>query len=307
MTRLITWRVFQAAVVIWAVGSIVFLLSRVAGDPTELMINEYYQDQQAEADYIRAKLGLDKPLYQQYWLFVRDLAQGDLGVSYRRGVPVNQLIRERLPSTLQLTGVVFVFVVVVGIALGVASATSRGTLYEPLLKMFAVIGQAVPNFWAGIVGIWIFAVILGWFPVAGKGGPQHYVLPVLVLGTSALAGMMRLVRASMLDSLNSEYIKLAQAKGVSRFKVVWKHALRNSITVALSYAGLLIAGLATGAIITETVFAWPGIGSLAIDSFRSRDFPVIQGVVIFFTIIYVGVNLAVDVLYIYVDPRIRYR
>ena len=133
------------------------------------------------------------------------------------------------------------------------------------------------------------------------------MLPVLVLGTSALAGMMRLVRASMLDSLNSEYIKLAAAKGVSRFSVVWKHALRNSITVALSYAGLLIAGLATGAIITETVFAWPGIGSLAIDSFRSRDFPVIQGVVIFFTIIYVTVNLAVDILYIYVDPRIRYK
>lgn len=307
MARLITWRMLQAAVVVWAVGTIVFLLSRIAGDPAELMINEYYENQQSEADWIRAKLGLDKPLYHQYWLFLSDLAQGDFGDSYRRGVPVTQLIRERLPSTLQLTGVVFVFVVVAGTALGVVSATSRGTWYEPLLKMFAIFGQAVPNFWLGIVGIWIFAVILGWLPVAGKGGPLHFVLPVLVLGTSALAGMMRLVRTSMLDALNSEYIKLAAAKGVSRFAVVWKHALRNSITVALSYAGLLIAGLATGAIITETVFAWPGIGSLAIDSFRSRDFPVIQGVVIFFTIVYVTVNLVVDILYIYVDPRIRNR
>lgn len=306
MIRLIGWRIAQAIVVIWVVGTIVFLLSRAAGDPVELMVSEYFSDQQAEADWIRANLGLDRPLYYQYWLFIADLGKGNLGISYRRGIPVTELILQRLPATLQLGGLTLLFVVSVGIPLGVVSAIQRDTWMEPPLKMLAVFGQAIPNFWAAIVGIWVFAVILGWLPVAGRGGPSHYILPVLVLGTSSLAGMMRLVRTSMLDALESEYIKLASAKGVSRTAVIWKHALRNSLTVALSYSGLLIAGLATGAIITETVFGWPGIGSLAIESFRSRDFPVIQGVVIFFTAIYVIVNLVVDILYLYLDPRIRH-
>ena len=305
MLRVIAARLVQAVMVAFVVGTLIFAASRLSGNPVDLIIGEHAVGE--EREHVAALLGLDKPLYYQYWVFVRDLARGDFGRSVRLGVPVWDLLRQRMLPTAQLAGFSIALCFLVAVPLGVVSALKARTLMESPLKAFAVLGQSVPSFWAGIVGIWIFSVILGILPVAGRGSFAHFILPGLVLSWAPVAGMMRLVRSAMIEQLSSEYVKFARAKGVRPLFVVWKHALRNSFSAALSYSGLIVASLMTGSVVVEMIFAWPGLGNLAIQSFYGRDFPVIQGVVIFFTLWYVGVNLVIDILYVYLDPRIRYR
>ena len=213
---------------------------------------------------------------------------------------------QRLPATLQLFAFAFVLSIALSLPLGVISAVKKDTLWDYGGKLFAVLGQSVPNFWIGIMLIWIFAVHLDLFPTSGKGGLHHMALPSIALGAFGLASGVRLSRSAMLDVLDSEYIKLVRIKGIPEWKVIWKHCLRNAALVPVTYFGVQLAGLITGSVIIETVFAWPGVGLLAIEAVRARDFQVVQSVVVIFAFIYIVTSLLIDILYAYLDPRIRF-
>jgi peptide/nickel transport system permease protein len=303
--RYLAQRVVQGLGTLLIISLIVFLLARLSGDPLHIMLSE----EASKEDYaIAAKhWGLDRPLTEQYLTFLGNALRGDLGTSIRLRRPATELVWERLPATLQLAGAAIFVSLVIAIPIGVLSAVKRDTPVDYIGKVVALVGQSMPSFWLGIVLIWIFAVMLGWLPASGTGGPQHFILPAVALGWYQVAAVMRLVRSSMLDVLDSEYVKLARIKGVAERGVVWKHCLRNAAIPPLTYIGFIVAVLLTGSIVIETVFAWPGIGLLAIDAVRYRDFPVVQTVVLLYAAKYVVINLLVDVAYVYVDPRIRYQ
>jgi peptide/nickel transport system permease protein len=287
-----------------AMSIIVFFLGRVTGDPVSLLLSEYATAQ--DRAELKRELGLDQPLVKQYWVFVSRAAQGDLGrsVSGERQ-SVARLIGERLPASLKLAGLALVISLSLGIPLGVLAAAKRGTAIDSAARVFALLGQSVPVFWLGLVLMYFFSVQLGWLPTSGYGGWRHYVLPSVSMALFTVAAVTRLVRVSMIDALSSEYIKLARIKGVSEFNVVWKHALRNSLIPVVTYMGAFFATMITGAVVIETVFSWPGIGRLAYESIMSRDFPVMQAVVLVMTAIFMLANLVVDVAYVWLDPRIR--
>lgn len=305
MQRYLLRRVLQGVGTLLVISLIVFLLARLSGDPLNIMLSE----EASKEDYAIAARhwGLDRPLTEQYLTFLGNALRGDLGVSIRLRRPALELVWERLPATLQLAGAAIFVSLVIAIPIGVLSAVKRDTPLDYIGKVIALIGQSMPSFWLGIVLIWIFAVMLGWLPASGTGGIQHFVLPALALGWYQVAAVMRLVRSAMLDVLDSEYVKLARIKGVTERGVVWKHCLRNAAIPPLTYIGFIVAVLLTGSIVIETVFAWPGIGLLAIDAVRYRDFPVVQTVVLLYAAKYVIINLLVDVAYVYVDPRIRFQ
>jgi ABC-type dipeptide/oligopeptide/nickel transport system permease component len=231
--------------------------------------------------------------------------QGDFGRSIKGQVPVLDLIKERLPNSIRLALVSLLITVVLAFPLGVIAAVKKGTAIDTLANLIAVLGQSLPQFWVGIVLIQVFAVHLRWLPVAGNSSLRHYILPGFTLGWFLVAGIMRLLRSSMLDVLDSEFVKLARIKGVSGWAVVWKHALKNAVMPVLTFAAIYLAILITGAILVETVFAWPGIGQLIYQGIVYRDFPVIQAVVLLTAVIVVSVNFVVDITYGYLDPRIR--
>ena len=291
-------------VVVFAATALVFGLSRVNGDPRLVLLDEYTSKEQWDAWGV--KLGLDKPLIVQYGIWVGNAARGDFGQSLGHRTNSLDVIITRIPGTLQLTAGAFVFAFIVGVPLGVFSAVRRGSAFDYIGRTFALFGQALPPFWLGIMLILIFAVELGWLPTFGRGGIRHYILPSITLGWLAASGFLRLMRSSMLEVLDSEFVKFARSKGVNSRRIIWKHALRNAMLAPLTYAGLLLAGLITGTVVTETVFAWPGIGRLAVQSVFANDFPVMTGVVMLFTVVYVGMNFIVDIAYAYLDPRIRY-
>lgn len=281
-----------------------FALSRATGDPRLLFLDQYSTQEQWDA--WGKQMGLDRPLLAQYATWVMDAVRGDFGQSLSQRTNSLSVIAARVPATLQLALGAFTFAMLVGLPLGVLSAVKRGSMVDYLGRAVALFGQALPPFWLGIMLILIFAVKLGWLPTSRHGGVEHFILPSITLGWLAASGILRLVRSSMLEVLDSEYVKLARAKGVGRLSIVWKHAFRNAILAPLTYASLLLASLITGAVVTETVFAWPGLGRLAVQSVYANDFPVITGVVLLFTVVYVGMNFLVDVAYAYFDPRIRY-
>jgi peptide/nickel transport system permease protein len=252
-------------------------------------------------------MGLDKPLVAQYFIWLSKAGRGDFGTSLRDQVNALTVIARRVPATAQLAAGAFTFALAVGIPLGVLSAVKRGSLWDYIGRTFALLGQAMPAFWLGIMLVLLFAVQLGWLPSARRGGISHFILPSITLGWPTASGILRLVRSAMLEILDSEYIKFARAKGVSNTLIVWKHALRNAIIAPLTFAGMMLAAFLTGAVVTETVFAWPGLGRLAVLSVFSNDFPVVTGIVMLFTVLYVIMNLFVDVAYAYIDPRIRYQ
>ncbi len=256
---------------------------------------------------IRANLGLDKPIYEQYWIFLSNALQGDLGESLVKDRPVTEMIWERLPNTLKLAVSSFLISMIAAFMLGVLGATRRDTFLDNGVKFIAILGQALPGFWVAIMAILVFSVYWQVLPPYGLGGPSHYVLPVVTMAFFLLPGMMRLVRSSMLDVLDSEYIKLARIKGLPERVVIWKHALRNALIAPLTVAGMIFAMLITGAVITEQVFAWPGVGRLSIEALVSRDFPVVQGITIMVAVVVLAINLLVDIAYAYIDPRIRYQ
>lgn len=304
MTRFIVIRLLQAFVTLIVISMVVFALARASGDPVMLMAPAQASLEDIEA--LRQYLGLDKSLPEQYWVFVKNVAKGDLGESIRTRRPVATIIGERLPYTVQL-GLTAIFIgIFVSLILGVTASRSRGTWIDSLVKFIAILGQALPSFWLAIVAIQIFAVSLKWLPTSGTGGPDHFILPVLTMSFFMLPIMTRLIRSSMLEVLDSEYVKLARIKGLSETLVIWKHALRNAIIPLLTATGITFATIITGAVIIETVFAWPGIGRLIAEAVVGRDFPVTQAVVLLVAVVVLGVNLVVDILYAYVDPRIRY-
>ena len=304
MQRYLLRRLVLAVITLLAVSLIIFILSRSAGDPVSLMLDEY--STQEDIDRMMAKLGTDKPYYQQYFIFLRDAVQGDLGVSIKEGRPVREVILDRLPATLYLGLTAFIVSLLVGIPLGILSSIKRGSLIDQAGKIVALLGQAAPPFWLGIMLIIFFAVSIRAFPTSGREDWNSIVLPAVTLGWYYAAANLRLVRSAMLDVLDSEYIKLARAKGVPYWGIVLKHAFRNALIPPLTFAGVTLGALVTGSLVVETVFAWPGLGKLAIDALYAFDYPLLQGVVVVFTLLYVLVAFAVDVLYAYIDPRIRY-
>jgi peptide/nickel transport system permease protein len=305
MQRYLVQRLWQGSLTLLAISVIVFLLARWSGNPLDVML----PDEATNEDYVRAARhwGLDKPLPVQYLTFLGNALRGDFGRSIRLREPALELVLARLPATLQLAGAAMAVSLVIAIPIGVLSAVHRDTLLDVGGKVIALVGQSMPSFWLGIVLIWVFAVMLGWLPSSGRGGVQHYILPAIALGWYQVAALMRLIRSSMLDVLDSEYVKLARLKGVSPPMVVWKHCLRNAAIPPLTYFGVIAAVLLTGSVVTETVFSWPGIGLLAIDAVRYRDFPLVQTIVLLFAVTFILVNLLVDILYAYIDPRIRYQ
>jgi len=286
------------------VSLLIFLMARVSGDPSTLLIDDYASAKTLED--LRISLGLDKSYTEQYWIFLKNAVRGDFGQSIVQKRSVGSLIVERLVATFQLGLAAFLFSIFVGVPLGVFSAIKRDSLLDQLGKLVALIGQSAPPFWIGIMLMFFFAVRLGWLPPSGRQEATSIILPAVTLGWFFVAANLRLVRSAMLDVLDSEYIKLARAKGVPRPKVIWKHAFRNALIPPLTFAGITLGSLITGSLVAETVFAWPGLGQLAYLAVRDSDYPLLQGVVITFAVFYLASNLLVDVLYAYVDPRIRY-
>jgi peptide/nickel transport system permease protein len=303
--RYLVQRVLQGALTLLVISLIVFLLARLSGDPLHIMLPE----EATAEDYEMAarQWGLDKSLPLQYLAFLGNAVRGDLGQSIRLRRPTLELVLERLPATLQLAGASIAVSLLIAFPIGVLSAVRRDSGLDYVGKVIALLGQSMPSFWLGIVLIWIFAVMLGWLPASGRGGFQHYILPAIALGWYQVAAVMRLVRSAMLDVMDQEYVKLARIKGVAERSVVWKHCLRNAAIPPLTYLGFVIAVLLTGSVVIETVFSWPGIGLLAIDAVRYRDFPLVQTIVLLYATKFVLINLVVDVLYVYLDPRIRYQ
>ncbi|MCA1335853.1 ABC transporter permease [Pseudooceanicola marinus] len=306
MLKHLAGRLAEALVALLLMSLVIFLLSRVIGDPVALLLSDSATE--ADRQMLIAQLGLDQPGWRQYLTFLGNALKGDFGQSVTAGrEDALHLVLSRLPASLSLAGIALLFTLVVGILLGVLAAVTRGTVADLAVRLLALLGQSAPSFWLGIMLIYLFAVKLGWLPTSGFGGAVYYVLPALTLGLFTLAAITRLVRASMLEALGSEYVKLARIKGVSEWAVVLRHALGNSLIPVVTFMGTFFATMITGAVVVETVFAWPGIGRLAYESIMARDFPVIQTVVLVITAFFILANLIVDLLYLAIDPRMRAR
>ncbi len=316
MGKFLVRRVYFTIFSLFAATIIVFGLSRATGDPLLLYAQGggSYGLSPEQKEELTRYLGLDKPLIVQYFLWVGNALRGDLGKSLLDRASVAKLIKQRLGATAQLAVAAWLFATVTGVPLGVLSAVKRGGALDYLGRGFALFGQALPQFWIGIMAIIIFAVQLGWLPSQGRGYPddplikqiKHFILPTITLGWLGSATYMRLTRSAMLEVLDSEFVKLARAKGVSRWSVVWKHAFRNALIPPITYSSLFLASFITGATVVELVFSWPGVGRLALQAVFNNDFALLTGTVLFFAAAYIAFNFLADVLYGYVDPRIRY-
>jgi len=302
--RFILRRFFQSLVVLLVVAVVVFALARVTGNAADLLLPE--DAGREDREHLLKALGLDRPMHEQLARFLKGALSGDLGMSIRYRKPAVEVFFERLPNTLTLVPIALLSAIVISIPLGLLAAVYRGTIIDRVSGAIAVLGIATPSFWLGIVLIYIFSIQLGWLPSARMGGPAHYILPTITLAAFLVAGMMRLVRSSVLEVLNSEFVKLARIKGLSQTVVIWKHCLRNALIPVVTLFGVFFALLVTGAIVTETVFAWPGVGRLTYEAVIFRDYPLLQAVILLKAMIVLGVNLAVDILYAYLDPRVRY-
>ena len=303
MARFIAGRLGQMVLTLLAASMIVFVLVRLTGDPVDLIAPEGATAQFRAA--LRANLGLDRSLPVQYLNFIREFVVGNFGVSIRARIPVTELISERVWATFALAGVAIGVAFLIAIPAGVTAARRRGTGVDTVARGFAVLGQATPAFWLGQVLLLLFAVRLGWFPTSGGNGPLAIVLPALTLGWWAAAGIMRLTRSSMLDVLSSDYIKFAKVKGVPARRVVWRHGFRNAVLPVVTFSSILFVTLLSGTVVVETVFAWPGLGSLLIFSVQGRDYPVVQALVLGGAVLYIVMNFVVVILYALLDPRIR--
>ena len=289
---------------------LILCISRLSGDPLLLYANSGYGITEEGEKIIRERLGLDRNVFMQYVFWLGRTLKGDMGETILDRKPVSRIVFLKLPSTLQLGAVSWVMATIVGIPLGILSAVKRGTYLDYFGRFFALLGQAVTQFWLGLVLILIFSVYLDLLPAGLKGDSfwelEYLVLPVITLSWGAMASYLRLTRTAMLEVLDSEYIRLARAKGVGTNSVVWKHAFRNALIQPLTASTLILTGFLTGAVLVETIFAWPGMGDAAIRAVNNNDFPLLQGFVFFFTILFVFSTFITDLLYAYIDPRIRY-
>ncbi len=290
--------------VLLGVATLVFLLIHlVPGDPAQAMLGDGAAPQDVSA--LRTRLGLDQPLLVQYAQFLRGSSRGDLGLSLRTGQPVLSAIGDRLPATAELALSAMMVALLVALPLGVAAAVWRGTVVDHAAMTASLAGISIPNFWLGPMMAIVFAVQLGWLPVSGRGTWAHLVLPSATLGAALAAILARMTRSSVLEELREPYVLAARARGASRARAVWRHAFRNSLVPVVTVVGLQFGSVLTGAIITETIFSWPGVGRLLIQSINFRDYPMVQGCILLIAITYVAVNLLTDVLYGWLDPRIR--
>ena len=303
MVRFLVGRVLQTVLSMLVVISIVFVLTRLSGNPIHLLldVNATERDQEILTRY----LGLDQPLPVQYAIYVKNLARGDLGQSILSRRPVAEHIWERLPATVELGFVAMFLSVLIGVPLGVYSAVRRGGIMDGAARVFAVLGQSMPTFWLGLMLILFFGVVLGVLPAGGRGGLEHLILPAFTLGYFTSAAILRLTRSAMLEVLGSDYIKFARLKGLHEQVVLWKHGLKNALLPVVTFAVMLFVQFLGGAVVTETVFAWPGLGRLILEAITTRDYPIVQAGVLVLSALYLTGNLFVDVLYSYLNPRIR--
>jgi peptide/nickel transport system permease protein len=304
MTRFILIRLIQTVVALIGITVLIFFMVRLSGDPTKLLVSTTSTAEQLAQ--IKHNLGLDRSLGTQFVIYVRQLAVGDLGKSFVNQRPVITMIKESLPMTLKLGVPGFAIAMTLAVLLGALAATRRDSIFDQGVKFLAVLGQALPGFWVAIMAVLLFSVTLHWLPVAGTSKITNYVLPVGVEVFFLMPGMMRLVRSSMLDVLDSEYVKLARIKGLPERSVIWKHAFRNALIAPLTAAGMIFAGLISGAVITENIFNWPGMGRMMIAATYARDFPVVQAATLIIAAMVLVLNLLVDITYAYIDPQIRY-
>jgi len=304
--RYLARRLLLAVPVLLGVATLVFaLIHFIPGDPARAILGDVASEEDVEQ--LRGQLGLDRPLAVQYVVFLGGLLRVDLGTSLRTGSPVASQIMERLPATFELALAAMAVALALAIPLGIAAAVWRGTAIDHTAMTLSLAGVSMPNFWLGPLLAIVFGVELGWLPVSGRGGPEHLVLPAISLGAALAAVLARMTRAALADQLQQPYVLAARARGVSFARAVLLHAFPNSLIPIVTLAGLQIGVVLTGAVITETIFAWPGIGRLLVQSIGFRDYPMVQGCILLIAVTYVGVNLVVDLLYSALDPRIRYR
>jgi ABC-type dipeptide/oligopeptide/nickel transport system permease component len=305
LTRFIARRLLLTVPVLAGVATLVFsLIHLVPGDPVQAMLGESASREDV-AD-LRRRLGLDRPLYVQYAAFLRGALTGDLGRSLRTGQSVTGAIAERMPATIELAAAAMLFAVVVAVPLGIVAAVRAGGAVDHGATTLSLVGISLPGFWLGPILAIVFAVTLGWLPVSGRGTPAHLVLPAITLGAPLAAVLARMTRASVLEELREVYVLAARARGVSRTRAVLHHAFRNSLVPIVTVLGLQFGAVLTGAVITETIFAWPGVGRLLVQSISFRDYPLVQGCILLIAATYVAMNLLTDVVYGLLDPRIRY-
>ncbi len=304
MRRYIVFRIFQSIIALFILSLVIFILVRAGSDPALLMVNEMA----TEEDYqdMRVQLGLDKPIYIQYGIFASKALTGNFGRSIRTRKLVAVSISEAIPNSAKLGIITVLFALLFSIPMGVIAAVKKGTYIDTLVRLFAGLGQSVPTFWVGLMMISLFVVKMKLLPAAGMGSWKHYIMPASCSAFFLMAGVIRLLRSTMLDVLDSEFIKLARIKGVSENAVIWKHALKNGLSPVLGFCGVYIAVAITGAILVETIFAWPGFGRLAYTAITNQDFPLIQGVILTAGVIVMIANFLTDILYAFLDPRIRY-
>jgi len=303
MVTYVVRRLLQGILVLFGISFVSFGAMFLAGDPTALMINETWT--QDQIDEFRHRMGFDRPWPVQYLDFLSNAVHGDFGTSLRTTEPAFSLVMERMPATLELTLASLLFSTLGAIPLGIISAVKRNTLPDYLSMSFAIIGQAIPLFWLGLLMIQILGLELRWLPISGRGTIKHLIMPAVALGTFSLACNARLIRSSLLEAMGQAYIVTARAKGLAERVVVFGHALRNALIPVVVMVGLQLGSLLGGAIITETIFAWPGVGRLTVHSIYNRDFPVVQAAVTLLAAIFVVTNIAVDIACAYLDPRIR--
>jgi ABC-type dipeptide/oligopeptide/nickel transport system permease component len=310
MTTYIIRRLLQSVIVVLGVTVLVYFILFQTGDPTFLSVSPDATVE--EVARVRHQLGYDRPWYVQYGDFLLDLARGDLGTSLRQQRPVLTIIRERLPATLELTVAALGLALLVAVPAGIISATKRNSIWDNAVMLFAMTGQSVPVFFLGIMLLYIFGGQLGWFPIGGRGSGglvdelRHLVLPAVALSAVSMSRNARLIRSNLLEVLGQDYVRTARAKGLREQVVILRHALKNSLIPVVTIVGLEFGVLLGGAVVTETVFAWPGVGSMAIKAIGQKDFPLIVGSVTVLSLVFVFVNLLVDLTYGYLDPRIRY-
>jgi ABC-type dipeptide/oligopeptide/nickel transport system permease component len=304
MARHILQRLLLTLPALWLVLTLVFLLIHIVpGDPVEQMLGEGAAPGQVAE--LRHTLGLDRPILEQYGHYLVQIFRGDLGQSFKFQAPVRRVIFERYPATIQLAFLALIVCAAIAIPAGVIAANRRGSPSDRAIGLFTLFGLAFPNFALGPVLIVIFSIELGWLPVSGRGGPLNYILPAATLGAALAAILTRMVRGAMLEELSSDYVRTARAKGLSSPAVLVRHALRNALIPIITILGLQFGTLLAGAIVTETIFSWPGIGRLTVQAISSRDYPLLQGCILVIALSYVLVNLLTDVLYAFIDPRVR--
>ena len=303
MATYATRRMIQSVLIVLGLTLVVFVTTRVSGDPAALLLSIGATSE--DVARFRRAMGLDQPAHLQYLHFIASALTGDFGSSFQYHQPAISLVVERLPATFELTFAAMTFAVLVGLPVGIISATRRGTALDGLTSVVALVGQSVPVFWLGIVLIWVFAVTLGWLPTSGRGGWRNLILPAIALGSYSAASVARLTRASMLDVLGRDYIRTARAKGLRERRTLIGHALKNAAIPIITIVGLQLGTLIGGAVVTEWIFAWPGVGRLAVEAVFARDYPLVQASVFVVAVAFVIINTLVDLTYHWLDPRVR--